>query len=106
MMVLKQDENTRIFVTIGLVVLSSITYFFVWMFTSRGSCPVEHFAEEQTEQTDPKSISGILGNIQRISGVLLQPSTWTERIEMYSMTPVELARRYMNKSKASSEEDE
>ena len=100
-MVLKQDEQTLIFVTIGLVIYSLITYFFVSMF-SRGSC--EQF-ENEDESSDSKSISGILGNIKRISGVLLQPSTWTERIEMYSMTPVELARRYLNKSKASSENE-
>jgi hypothetical protein len=47
-----------------------------------------------------------MDNIQRVSGVLLNPSTWTERIEMFSMTPVELARHYLNKSKAEEEDDE
>jgi len=111
-MVLKQDERSRTIITIVLFGLSLLTYFCVWVFARQGSCPVsaESFRNERGEESqgthDSNSISGIIANVQRISGVLLNPSTWTERIEMYSMTPVELARHYLKKSQAKGEDDE
>jgi hypothetical protein len=108
-MVLKQDERSRTIITIVLFGLSLLTYFCVWIFAQRGTCPVsaESFRNETSDDTsNSNTISGILANIQRVSGVLLNPSTWTERIEMYSMTPVELARHYMKKSQAKEEDDE
>lgn len=98
-MVLKQDEKTRTIITVVLFGLSLATYFLVWMFSSYGTC--EAFVNEGSQ-----TLGGIMDNIQRVSGVLLNPSTWTERIEMFSMTPVELARHYLNKSKAEEEDDE
>jgi len=105
MMVLKQDERSRTIITIVLFGLSLLTYFCVWVFAQRGTCPVssESFRNEGEESN---TLGGILANIQRVSGVLLNPNTWTERIEMYSMTPVELARHYMKKSQAKGENDE
>ena len=105
MMVLKQDERSRTIITIVLFGLSLLTYFFVWVFARQGTCPVsaESFRNEGEESN---TLGGILANIQRVSGVLLNPNTWTERIEMYSMTPVELARHYMKKSHAKGENDE
>lgn len=111
MMVLKQDERSRTIITIVLFGLSLLTYFCVWVFARQGTCPVsaESFRNETSDgggTSNSNTISGILANIQRVSGVLLNPSTWTERIEMYSMTPVELARHYMKKSHAKEEDDE
>ena len=110
MMVLKQDERSRTIITIVLFGLSLLTYFCVWVFAQRGTCPVsaESFRNETSDgsNTNTNTISGIIANIQRVSGVLLNPNTWTERIEMYSMTPVELARHYMKKSQAKEEDDE
>jgi hypothetical protein len=100
MMVLKQDERSRTIITIVLFGLSIATYFLVWMFASRGTCPTEPFVSQSGD------IGGIIATVQRVGGVLLNPSTWTERIEMYTMTPVELARHYLNKTKSDVEDDE
>jgi len=109
-MVLKQDERSRTIITVVLFGLSVITYFFVWVFASRSKCPVQEEAftgaTENTKSINPQSIEGIIANVQRIGGVLLNPSTWTERIDMYSMTPVELARYYLKKSQTPTEDDE
>ena len=107
MMVLKQDERSRTIITIVLFGLSLLTYFCVWVFARQGTCPVsaESFRNE-TSSEGSDTLNGIIANIQRVSGVLLNPNTWTERIEMYSMTPVELARHYMKKSQAKEEDDE
>lgn len=100
MMVLRQDERSRTIITIVLFGLSLITYWLVWIFASRSTCAAEPFVSPSDS-----SIGGIMATIQRVSGVLLNPSTWTERIEMYTMTPVELARHYLKKSQAEAEDD-
>jgi len=107
MMVLKQDERSRTIITIILFGLSLLTYFCVWVFARQGTCPIsaESFRNETSSEGN-NTISGIIANVQRISGVLLNPNTWTERIEMYSMTPIELARHYLKKSQAKGEDDE
>jgi hypothetical protein len=54
---------------------------------------------------DSASLGDILSKINKISGTLLQPSTWTDRIDMYKMSPVDLARRYL-KSQTKEEDAE
>ena len=99
--ILNQEEPFRVLIGIALFVGSLITYGLVLLFSSVGTCPAESFANE----SDDGSIGGILATVQRVSSVLLQPSTWTDRIEMYTMSPVELARRYL-KSQAKEEDGE
>jgi len=101
--ILNQEEPFRVLIGVVLFVSSLITYGLVLLFSSRGTCPpsAEPFANESKDE----SIGGILSTIKRISGVLLQPGTWTDRIEMYTMSPVELARRYL-KSQTKEEDGE
>lgn len=95
--ILNQEEPFRVFIGIALFIGSLLTYGLVLLFSSRGSC--EAFENEDG------SLGGILATVQRVSSVLLQPGTWTDRIEMSNMTPVELARRYL-KSQAKEEDGE
>jgi hypothetical protein len=101
--ILNQEEPWRGIIGIVLLAISVVTYLVVLAFSKRGTCPsdsTEPFANEESG-----TLGEIIGTIKRVSGVLLNPSTWTERIEMYSMTPAELARRYL-KSQATVENDE
>jgi hypothetical protein len=95
--ILNQEEPFRVLIGVALFVGSLLTYGLVLLFSSRGKC--EAFANEDG------SVGGILATVQRVSSVLLQPSTWTDRIEMYTMSPVDLARRYL-KSQAKEEDGE
>jgi len=91
--VLEQEGPLRMIVGFGLLISSLLTYIIVLLFAKRGTCPPaneEPFANEVDD-----SLGGILKTIQRVSGTLLQPSTWTDRIEMYNLSPVDLARRYL-----------
>jgi len=101
--ILDQEEPFRVFIGIALFVGSLLTYGLVLLFSRKGTCPSkdEPFANE----SEDASFGGILSTIQRVSGVLLQPSTWTDRIEMYTMSPVDLARRYL-KSQTKEEDGE
>lgn len=99
--ILNQEEPFRVLIGVVLFLSSVITYGLVLLFTSRGTCSAEPFANE----SEDGSLGGILSTVQRVSSVLLQPSTWTDRIEMYTMSPVELARRYL-KSQAKEEDGE
>jgi hypothetical protein len=68
----------------------------------------EPFANKGDGAVDGKnggSLGDILSKINKISGTLLQPSTWTDRIDMYKMSPVDLARRYL-KSQTKEEDAE
>jgi len=94
---------------VGLVLLLSslVTYGIVLLFTKQGTCASqqqqEPFANETPPGADERSLGGILKTIQRVSATLLQPSTWTDRIEMYNLSPTDLARRYL-KSQAKAED--
>ena len=99
--ILNQEEPFRVFIGVALFVGSLLTYGLVLLFSSQGTCP----SKEEPFANEDGSLGGILATVQRVSGVLLQPSTWTDRIEMYTMSPVELARRYL-KSQAKEEDGE
>jgi hypothetical protein len=55
---------------------------------------VEGF-ENRNELVDNALLS-LMGNLKRISGYLVNPATWSERIDLMYLTPTELARRHIN----------
>ena len=106
--ILNQEGPFRIIIGIVLVVGSVVTYVLALLFTRQGTCPIEsnkeYFANEKGEKDEKDgSFGSILSTINRVSSILLQPSTWTERIEMHTLSPVDLARRYL-KSQATVED--
>jgi len=109
--ILNQEGPFRILIGIVLVVGSVVTYVLALLFTRQGTCPIEsnkeYFANEKGEKGEKGekdgSFGSILSTINRVSSILLQPSTWTERIEMHTLSPVDLARRYL-KSQATVED--
>jgi len=112
--ILNQEGPFRILIGIVLVAGSVVTYVLALLFTRQGTCPIEsnkeYFANERGERGEKGekgekdgSFGSILSTINRVSGILLQPSTWTERIEMHTLSPVDLARRYL-KSQATVED--
>ena len=92
-------DKFQIMVVIGLFVSSLFTFGLVQAFQRFGTCSAEPFDNELTEG----SLDAIVGNVKRISSYLLQPTMWTERIHMYSMSPMELARAYLRNSNEGSE---
>ena len=101
--ILNQEEPLRVIIGVALIGMAALTYVCVQLFSKGGTCPVERF--EGSEKEEDGTFGGIIASVKRIGGILIQPGTWTDRIEMHSMTPVELARRYL-KSTTKAEDDD
>ena len=48
-------------------------------------------------QDEGNALVNLVGNIKRINTYLVDPTMWTDRIEMLTMSPVDLARREIRK---------
>ena len=48
-------------------------------------------------QAEGNALVNLVGNIKRINTYLVDPAMWTDRIEMLTMSPVDLARREIRK---------
>ena len=57
---------------------------------------VEGFAGENRNELVDNALVSLMGNLKRISGYLVNPATWSERIDLMYLTPTELARRHIN----------
>jgi hypothetical protein len=58
----------------------------------------EGFADTATASATaagPNPLLSLMGNLKRMSGYLINPTTWTDRFELMNMTPTELARHYI-----------
>lgn len=56
----------------------------------------EGFADTATATAaGPNPLLSLMGNLKRMSGYLINPTTWTDRFELMNMTPTELARHYI-----------
>ena len=53
----------------------------------------EGFADKTVEEPNP--LLSLMGNLKRMSGYLINPTTWTDRFAIMNMTPTELARHYI-----------
>jgi hypothetical protein len=95
----RMTDKVQIMIVIGLFISSLFTFGLVQAVQRFGVCSAEPFANEQAEE----SLDAIVANVKRIGSYLLQPSMWTERIHMYSMSPMELARTYLRNSNGESE---
>lgn len=95
----RMTDKVQIMIVIGLFLSSLFTFGLVQAFQRFGTCVPEPFENENAEG----SLDAIVGNLKRISSYLLQPAMWTERIHMYSMSPMELARTYLQNSNERSE---
>ena len=59
---------------------------------------IEGFLEVPTVDN---ALLNVMSQLKRVSGYLTDPKSWSERLEMTGMSPVELARHYI-KSQAKS----
>ena len=71
-----------------ILVVSAVFFFFVQR--------VEGFAGEDRNKLVDNALVSLMGNLKRISGYLVNPATWSERIDLMYLTPTELARRHIN----------
>jgi len=89
-------NKTQILIVVGLFLSSLFTFGLVVAFQQFGTCDSkEHFTNEPTEEG---SLESIVSNVKRIGSYLIQPTMWTERIHMSTMSPMELARHYLQNS--------
>ena len=92
-------NKLQVFIVIGLFLSSLFTFGLVQAVQRFGTCPKESFANEQ----DEGSLESIVSNIKRIGSYLIQPTMWTERIHMSTLSPMELARHYLQNSSGGTE---
>ena len=62
---------------------------------TRGNCQ-EGFQDKDSKGKGNVLVN-IVENVKRINKYLIDPALWTDRIEMITMNPVELARREIHK---------
>ena len=101
---LNQEGPFRVVIGVVLFAAALLTFLIASLvspepFANKGN------GEGKDNGKDNGSLGDILSKINKISGTLLQPSTWTDRIDMYKMSPVDLARRYL-KSQTKEEDAE
>jgi|LauGreSBDMM110SN_4_FD.fasta_scaffold186050_2 hypothetical protein len=96
-------NKIQVFIVIGLFLSSLFTFGLVQAVQRFGTCEKqkEPFANEPTQEEG--SLESIVANVKRIGSYLIQPTMWTERIHMSSMSPMELARHYLQNSSGGTE---
>ena len=60
------------------------------------SVRTEGFDGGNRQELVDNALLSLMGNLKRISGYLVNPATWSERIDLMYLTPTELARRHIN----------
>jgi len=95
-------NKIQVFIVIGLFLSSLFTFGLVQAVQRFGTCEKqkESFANESDQEG---SLESIVANVKRIGSYLIQPTMWTERIHMSSMSPMELARHYLQNSSGGTE---
>jgi len=99
---LNQEGPFRVVIGVVLFAAALLTFLIASLVSPE---PFANKGDGAIDGKDSGSFGDILSKINKISGTLLQPSTWTDRIDMYKMSPVDLARRYL-KSQTKEEDAE
>jgi uncharacterized membrane protein len=71
-------------------------------FTEDDISTAQKALSEALPQMDQATISHVLKIIQRMAGTILNPTFFTDAIRRSSMSPMDMARDYMNSQKAKS----
>jgi hypothetical protein len=71
-------------------------------FSEQDITAIESTVRQAVPQLDQATIARVLKLIERLAGTILNPSFFTDAIRRSTMSPVELAREYMNSQKAKS----
>jgi len=71
-------------------------------FSEQDITAIESSVRQAVPQLDQATIARVLKLIERLAGTILNPSFFTDAIRRSTMSPVELAREYMNSQKAKS----
>jgi hypothetical protein len=71
-------------------------------FSEQDITAIESTVRQAVPQLDQATIARVLKLIERLAGTILSPSFFTDAIRRSTMSPVELAREYMNSQKAKS----
>jgi hypothetical protein len=78
-----------------LIISTILTIGLVYYLYKNSSYGKEGFQSEEA----PNALLSLVANVKRINKYLINPETWIERFELLRMSPVELARRELNKPK-------
>lgn len=84
-----------------LAISMILTIYIVYYFLNYGTCGAEGFEDGASAGETKNALISLMGNLKRINGYLMDPKMWAERIETFGMNPVDIARRELNKQKAS-----
>jgi hypothetical protein len=89
---------------IFVVISTLLTVVAVWCFFRYGTCMprrrIEGFKSTQdkldhaTKQVD-NALLNVMSQVKRVNTMLMDTSMWKERIEMATMSPMDLARKYI-----------
>jgi len=71
-------------------------------FTEENISNIEESVRKAVPQLDQATIARVLELLQRIAGNILSPNFFTDAIRRSTMSPVEMARDYINSQKAKS----
>jgi len=64
----------------------------------KGRKSTEGFAEEKEKEKEKANpLLSLVAQLKRMSTTLVDPAMWADRLEMSTMSPVELARRHLQK---------
>jgi len=96
-----KNKNVFHFVLLTIAILFGL--YIVYM-VKQGSCNAEGFSEKGLEvkkdNTAPNILVDLISKMKHMSGYLTDMNMWKNRIEMFQMSPEDLARRELNKNKA------
>ena len=95
-----KNKNVFHFVLLTTIIILGLYIVYTYKY---GSCNTEGFSEKEEskkENTTPNILVDLISKMKNMSGFLTDMDMWRDRIEMFQMSPEDLARRELNKNKA------
>jgi len=79
----------------GVTIVLILALFLVLYTSSKKHEGFANKSVQKEEKEEPNVLLSLMGNLKRMSGYIVNPTTWSDRFEIMNMTPTELARRYI-----------
>ena len=93
-----KNKNVFHFVLLTIAIIFGLYIVYTHKY---GSCNAEGFSEqEKKEKSQPNILVDLISKMKHMSGYLTDMNVWKDRIEMFQMSPEDLARRELNKNKS------
>jgi len=98
-----KNKNVFHFVLLFICLIFGLYIIYAYKY---GLCNAEGFSEQEESKKNTKNTSNpnilvdLISKMKNMSGFLTDMNMWRDRIEMFQMSPEDLARRELNKNKA------